>query len=263
MGMLQLPFPYALPHAGLLASMDEDDEPSGLFGLIDREDDGEPPLEGGNRLAQQARALGQQMVEPYVSFYQNSIVRPFYAGLDALAQTPFGDPAFYASIQAAGPPGTLIGGLGDVGVAGLRGLTALARRAGFGGAAPKAAVADNAVLLDSSVISKLNKAPDLSGRILDGEVPIVSYVTRPELNNAVLSGRGLRGVPHALDDLPVLSERPPLDARINIRGELKPNDRGRFGDGIIGAQAIENEIPLVTDDQKLLELIRRLGGVVR
>jgi hypothetical protein len=269
MGMQRSPA-YPGAQRGLLALMDEEDEPRGLLALLDESlapvrgaGSGSDTADTGSSLASQVWGLTQQAVEPYVHFYQNSIVRPFYAGLDALAQTPLGDPGLYASIQGAGPPGALIGGIGAAGASGLRALAALGRRAGFGRAATNSAVLDNPVLLDSSVVPKLTKAPDLGGRILDGETPIVSYVTRPEMTNSVLMGRGLKGVPRALDDFPVFSQQPSLDTRINVRGDLKPNKPGLFGDGIIGAQAIENEIPLVTDDQELLELIRRLGGVVR
>jgi predicted nucleic acid-binding protein len=269
MGMQGSPA-YPGVQRGLLALMDEEDKPRGLLALLDesfapirRAGPESDAADTGSGLASWAWGLTQQAVEPYVHFYQNSIVRPFYAGLDALAQTPFGDPGFYASIQGAGPPGALIGGIGAAGASGLRALAALGRRVGFGGAATDAAVLDNPVLLDSSVVPRLPNAPNLGDRILEGETPIVSYVTRPELRNAVSSGRGLKGVPHVLDDLPILSQAPSLDARINLRGKLNPKDRGLFGDGIIGAQAIENEIPLVTDDKWLKMVVRKYGGEVR
>ena len=117
------------------------------------------------------------------------------------------------------------------------------------------------VLLDSSVIPSLRRFPTLGGRIKPGEVPTASFVSRPELRNAVSAGN-LRGVPRALDELPVLNTRPSLNTRINIRGQL-PAGRGRFGDGIIGGQAVEGGIPLITDDAALGAAVRALGGVAR
>ena len=90
---------------------------------------------------------------------------------------------------------------------------------------------------------------------------MVSFVTRPELRNAVSTGN-LRGVPRALDDLGILNTQTSLNLRINIRGGL-PAGRGRFGDGIIGAQALESRIPLITGDRSFAELLSRYGGRVR
>jgi predicted nucleic acid-binding protein len=118
------------------------------------------------------------------------------------------------------------------------------------------------VLLDSSVITKLAQDPTLGGRLAAGERTMVSYVTRPELRNAVARGRGLRGVPRVLDTLPVLTSRPSIDLVINVRGALK-RKTGSFGDGIIGAQAIEFRLPLITDDNELAAVVRSMGGTVR
>jgi predicted nucleic acid-binding protein len=91
---------------------------------------------------------------------------------------------------------------------------------------------------------------------------MVSYVTGPELRNAVGKG-GLRGVPRALNSVPVLEQRPSIDAIINFRGQLA-RSTGRFGDGlIIGAQAVEFGVPLITNDVELATTVRAAGGVVR
>jgi len=118
------------------------------------------------------------------------------------------------------------------------------------------------VLVDSNVVPRLSKNPTLDGMISAGETPYVSYVTRPELRNVVARPGGLRGVPKVLDNLNVLTRRPSLNLRINIRGEL-PKGSGNFGDGIIGAQAIENGIPLITSDVNLAGAVVRFGGRVR
>ncbi len=56
--------------------------------------------------------LAQTAIQPYVDFYQRTIVAPFYAGLGAVAQSPAGDPGLYASMQGMGPPGAIVGGAG-------------------------------------------------------------------------------------------------------------------------------------------------------
>jgi hypothetical protein len=147
---------------------------------------------------------------------------------------------------------------------------------GWGGTAGKAALkySDNAaaligagsknplkVLVDSNATTGLRTDPSLGGRILPGEQPTISYITRPEMQNAVVHGN-LRGVPKVIDGLPTLCTRPSLDLRINIRGQL-PARGGRFGDGIIGAQALENNIPLITNDKALRQVIQSMGGNVR
>lgn len=118
------------------------------------------------------------------------------------------------------------------------------------------------VLIDSNTVTALRKDPTLGGRLGAGEQPVVSYVTRPELREAVSRGGGLRGVPRALDDLEVDTQRPSIDTIINIRGALLKK-QGRFGDGIIGAQAVQSGRPLVTNDKELANVVRAAGGTVR
>jgi len=123
-------------------------------------------------------------------------------------------------------------------------------------------VAPNRVIVDSNVVPGLRRDPTAGGRILSGESAVVSHVTAPELRNAVSTGSGLRGVPNNLSEIPVLRTSPSLDTRINIRGQL-PAGRGRFGDGIIGAQALEENLPLITNDRALRDVINSRGGVAR
>lgn len=59
-----------------------------------------------------------------------------------------------------------------------------------------------------------------------------------------------------------MTHRPSLDLRINIRGNIT-NTYGRLGDGLIGAQAVELGIPLITNDRGLTRAVREFGGVVR
>jgi predicted nucleic acid-binding protein len=117
------------------------------------------------------------------------------------------------------------------------------------------------VLVDSNVVPGMKADPTAGGRILAGEQPVVSNVAAPELRNAVANGN-LRGVPGNLNSFEVLNDVPSLNLRINVRGML-PAGRGRFGDGIIGAQALETGLPLVTNDKALANTVRALGGTVR
>ena len=119
------------------------------------------------------------------------------------------------------------------------------------------------VLLDSNVTTGLKANATLGGKILPGEQAVLSHVSIPEMRNAVLRPGGhLKGVPAAAYDLPTLSVPPSLNLRINIRGML-PDRPGRFGDGIIGAQALENNLPLITNDKALKLAVESLGGTVR
>lgn len=137
--------------------------------------------------------------------------------------------------------------------------TAANKLANLGGGVP---LNPSTVLLDSNVTTGLRADASLGGRILPGEQPGLSYVSLPEMRNAVATPGGLRGVPGAARDLPTISEVPDLNLRINIRAQL-PAQPGRFGDGVIGAQAIELGIPLVTNDARLAEVVRRMGGQTR
>ena len=177
---------------------------------------------------------------------------PFVSAYNAYERGDYGTAALDATLDVVG-----IAATGGFGYAAFRGFR-LAQRVDR---VFDATGGGSRVLLDSSVVPPLRRDPTLGGRLKPGEVPGVSFVTRPELRNAASSG-SLRGVPAILDDLPVLSTRPSLNTRINVRGQL-PAGRGRFGDGIIGGQAIEGRIPLITDDPALAGAVRALGGVAR
>lgn len=75
------------------------------------------------------------------------------------------------------------------------------------------------VLLDSNVTTGLKADATLGGRILPGEVGVKSYVTIPEMRNAVTHGN-FRGVPGAAYDLQTLTPPPSLNAPFNLRGML-------------------------------------------
>lgn len=117
------------------------------------------------------------------------------------------------------------------------------------------------IILDSNVVPQIRSNPTLGGRLNVGDTPVVSNVTAPELRNAVSTG-SLRGVPGSLYDLPVINPPTSIHTRINVRGQLRAR-RGRFGDGVIGAQSIDNGIPLITDDKELRRVINSMGGLAR
>jgi predicted nucleic acid-binding protein len=167
-------------------------------------------------------------------------------------------PALASQIRGAAQQQELIDQLSLMAVAGLAGGVADLALAAEGAAG----AGGRQVLLDSNVVTQLGRDPTLGGRLAAGEQPVVSYVTGPELRNAVATGGGLRGVPRALGDVPVLEARPSLDGIINFRGGLV-RTTGRFGDGIIGAQATEFGIPLITNDAELGAAVVRSGGTVR
>jgi len=115
--------------------------------------------------------------------------------------------------------------------------------------------------LDSNVVPQLRSNPTLGGRLGANDTPVVSNVTAPELRNAVSTGN-LRGVPGALNDLPVINPPTSVHTRINVRSQL-PAGRGRFGDGVIGAQSLDNGIPLITDDKALRNVVNSMGGTAQ
>jgi RHS repeat-associated protein len=117
------------------------------------------------------------------------------------------------------------------------------------------------VLVDSNAVVTIGKDPTLGGRLASGEQAMVSYVTRPELQNVVARGK-LKGMPRSLDNIEVYDQRPSIDEIINFRGGLT-RKRGKFGDGIIGAQAVKSGMPLVTNDRELAQAVRAAGGTVR
>jgi len=122
-------------------------------------------------------------------------------------------------------------------------------------------ISNKPVLLDSNVTLQLKKDPTLNGRLNANETPIISHVTTPELRNVVSKGK-LQGLPKALELLESKKLPSSVDLRIYIRGMIK-SKVGKFGDGIIGAQALENKIPLITNDKELKRVVQLLGGEVR
>jgi predicted nucleic acid-binding protein len=64
----------------------------------------------------------------------------------------------------------------------------------------------------------------------------------------------------------VINDVMDVNARINIRGAIaaiKPNSPGLFGDGAIGATALNNELPVITADRNFAAVLEQLGVKVR
>jgi RHS repeat-associated protein len=70
--------------------------------------------------ATSALNITKQMFEPYYDAYQNFVVAPLQYALTPIAESPLGDPGFYASIQGLGPPGWVLGGSGEAFAVSLR-----------------------------------------------------------------------------------------------------------------------------------------------
>lgn len=125
-----------------------------------------------------------------------------------------------------------------------------------------AKVAKTPVLVDSNAIARIKNDPTLGGRLGADEFPIISYVSAPELRNAAARSNGKFHVPRSIDDYNVLNYRPSVDKTIQIRS-MSQRGKGKFGDGIIGAQALELDLPLITNDKELKAIVSKLGGEVR
>ena len=98
------------------------------------------------------------------------------------------------------------------------------------------------LLIDSKVI-----VTDGKRLVESGENVVKADVAVPELRNAVTTGN-LKGVPKAADSIPTVAGAQNVNTRINVRGQL-PAGRGRFGDGVTGATALERGSTLVTRDK--------------
>ncbi len=112
------------------------------------------------------------------------------------------------------------------------------------------------LLLDSNVI-----VTDGKRLVESGQNIVKADVALPELRNAASTGN-LKGVPKAAESIPTVPGAQNVNTRINVRGQL-PEGRGRFGDGVTGATAIERGSTLVTRDKNLSKAVKNLGGNVK
>jgi hypothetical protein len=108
-------------------------------------------------------------------------------------------------------------------------------------------VAPNRVIVDTNAVYD---RPGTIGALRPGEVPVVTRTTPAEIANNAASGK--LKPPDFLNELDV-DDVMDVNTRINIRSQLdalRPGQRGLFGDGSIGASAINTGSPVVTGGQK-------------
>lgn len=91
-----------------------------------------------------------------------------------------------------------------------------------------------------------------------GQNAVRPSITNAEIRSAVNRG-SIQGAPKAAGDIPVVPNGGSLNDRINIRGQIT-STRGKFGDGVIGATALERGSTLVSRDKQLRNAVNKLGG---
>jgi len=79
--------------------------------------------------ASPALSVTEQMLQPYYDAYLNFVVEPLQYALTPLAESPLGDPGFYASIEGIGPPGWVIDTGGEAFAVALRAFVGFDRYA--------------------------------------------------------------------------------------------------------------------------------------
>jgi predicted nucleic acid-binding protein len=114
------------------------------------------------------------------------------------------------------------------------------------------------VILDTNAV--FNRA-GVDAALRSGETPVVTQTTRAELANLVASGRV--AMPRYAGELRTIPDVMDVDLRINIRGAMRPGQRGLFGDGAIGATAVRTGSPVITADRNFASVLESLGVEVR
>lgn len=127
--------------------------------------------------------------------------------------------------------------------------------------APEAGGGGSRVIVDTNAV--FNR-PGVMGALNPGEMPVMTQTTSAELGNLV--ARGSVKMPRFAGDLPQISDVMDVNTRINIRGmiaDMKPNSPGLFGDGSIGATALDTGFPVITADKNFAAVLAQLGVEVR
>jgi RHS repeat-associated protein len=143
------------------------------------------------------------------------------------------------------------------------GLTPYEPTAELGGASPGAGVGGTArrVIVDTN--SVYNR-PGVEAALNPGETPVITQTSVAELRN--LAAGGVMKMPRFAGELPVINDVMDVSTRINIREMLtaiKANQRGIFGDGSIGATALNYGLPVITADRNFAAVLEQLGLEVR
>lgn len=121
--------------------------------------------------------------------------------------------------------------------------------------------ATNNVIVDTNAVYN---RPGTLGALQPGETPVMTRTTVGELANNAASGR--LKPPRFANELGVVDDVMDVNTRINIRGELeaiRPGQRGLFGDGSIGATAVNTGYPVITADKNFATVLEGMGVQVR
>ncbi len=121
----------------------------------------------------------------------------------------------------------------------------------------------NRVIVDTNAV--FNR-PGVEANLQPGEVPVVTEMTRAELSSLANRPVNPRKMPRYADELDTIPDVMDVDTRIDIRGqlaEISPNQRGMFGDGTIGATAVNTGHPVITADKKFARVLTEMGVEVR
>lgn len=121
--------------------------------------------------------------------------------------------------------------------------------------------ATNNVIVDTNAVYN---RPGTLGALRPGETPVMTRTTVGELANNAASGR--LKPPGFANELGVVDDVMDVNTRINIRGELqaiRPGQRGLFGDGSIGATAVNTGYPVITADKNFATVLEGMGVQVR
>lgn len=110
------------------------------------------------------------------------------------------------------------------------------------------------VIFDTNAVYGRQRA---QGLLQAGDVPVITRTTQAEIRNLAAAGR--MKPPGYLDDFAVIDDVMDVNTRINIRGALRPGQRGIFGDGSIGATAINRGSPVITFDRNFADVLRQFG----
>lgn len=121
----------------------------------------------------------------------------------------------------------------------------------------------NRVIVDTNAV--FNR-PGVQANLQPGEVPVVTQTTRAELSNLAARPNNPRKIPRYAGELDTIPDVMDVNTRIDIRGqlaEISPTQRGMFGDGTIGATAVNTGYPVITADKKFATVLESMGVEVR
>lgn len=110
------------------------------------------------------------------------------------------------------------------------------------------------MILDTNAVYRWREA---QGFLRAGDVPVITRTTQAEIRNLAAAGR--MKPPGYLDDFAVIDDVMDVNTRIDIRGAMRPGQPGLFGDGSIGATAINRGSSMLTFDRNFADVLRQFG----